>query len=142
MKWVTRERPKIDRMACPWRIARFVDKSPEFLYVPPGEVMRVAAETGAIPYDAPGVEFGHHGDRCNFDAFLAKYRLTDSPLQKLARIVRGADTGKPDLAPSTAGTPRPSAYSRLSPSITNAPGSTNRMPAASPPRVPCRSQPT
>ena len=73
MKWITRERPKIDRIACPWLVARFVDEAPEFLYVPGGEVMRVAQETGAIPYDVPGVELGHHGDRCSFDAFIARY---------------------------------------------------------------------
>ena len=93
-----RERPKIDRIACPWLIARFIDKNPEFLYVPSGEVMRVAAESGATPYDVAGVELGHHGDQCSFDAFIAKYQLTDPPLQKLALIVRAADTGKPELA--------------------------------------------
>ncbi|MBI2297298.1 MAG: chromate resistance protein [Betaproteobacteria bacterium] len=103
MKWVTRERPKIDRIACPWLIGRFVDKSPEFLYVPPGEVMRVAAEAGAIPYDVPNVELGHVGELCSFDAFLRKYRLEGPALAKLAVIVRGADTGKPNLAPEAAG---------------------------------------
>jgi hypothetical protein len=103
MKWVTRERPKIDRIACPWLIARFIDKSPEFLYVPGDRVMRVAAETGAIPYDVPGVELGHVGEFCSFDAFLKKYELTDPELQKLAVIVRAADTGRPDLAPEAAG---------------------------------------
>ncbi|MBI3067346.1 MAG: chromate resistance protein [Betaproteobacteria bacterium] len=73
------------------------------MYVPTADVMNVAQQTGAIPYDVPGVEFGHHGDRCSFDAFLAKYRFTDPPLQKLARIVRGADTGKPELTPEAAG---------------------------------------
>ena len=103
MKWVTRERPKIDRIACPWLIARFIDKTPEFLYVPGDRVMRVAAETGAIPYDVPGVELGHVGEFCSFDAFLKKYELTDPELQKLAVIVRAADTGRPDLAPEAAG---------------------------------------
>lgn len=103
MKWVTRERPKIDRIACPWLIARFVDKNPEFLYVPPGEVMRVGAESGAIPYDVPNVELGHVGELCSFDAFLRKYRLDAPALGKLAVIVRGADTGKPHLAPEAAG---------------------------------------
>ena len=74
MKWITRERPKIDRIACPWLIARFIDAAPEFLYVPGGDVMPIAAETGAIPYDMPGVELGHHGDQCSFDAFIAKYQ--------------------------------------------------------------------
>ncbi len=103
MQWITRERPKIDRIACPWLIARFIDESPEFLYVPSGDVMRIAAETGATPYDVSGVELGHHGDQCSFDAFIAKYQLTDPPLQKLATIVRAADTGRPDLAKEAAG---------------------------------------
>lgn len=103
MKWVTRERPKIDRIACPWLIARFIDKTPEFLYVPGDRVMKVAAETGATPYDVPGVELGHVGEFCSFDAFLKKYQLTDPALQKLAVIVRAADTGRPDLAPEAAG---------------------------------------
>jgi len=103
MKWITRERPKIDRIACPWLVARFVDKSPEFLYVPGGEVMRLAAETGAIPYDVPGVELGHRGDRCSFDAFIDKYKLDDAALDKLALIVRAADCGAPHLAKEAAG---------------------------------------
>jgi hypothetical protein len=103
MKWVTRERPKIDRIACPWLIARFIDKTPEFLYVPGDRVMKVAAETGATPYDVPGVELGHVGELCSFDAFLKKYQLTNPALQKLAVIVRAADTGRPDLAPEAAG---------------------------------------
>jgi hypothetical protein len=103
MKWVTRERPKIDRIACPWLIARFIDKTPEFLYVPGDRVMRVVAETGATPYDVPGVELGHVGEFCSFDAFLKKYQLTSPGLQKLAVIVRAADTGRPNLAPEAAG---------------------------------------
>jgi hypothetical protein len=103
MKWVTRERPKIDRIACPWLIARFIDTEPEFLYVPVGDVLRVAAEEGAIPYDVAGVELGHVGELCSFDACLRKYGLTDPALHKLAVIVRGADTGRPDLAPECAG---------------------------------------
>jgi len=103
MKWVTRERPKIDRIACPWLIARFIDDNPEFLYVPGGEVMKVAAATGATPYDVPGVEYGHHGDQCSFDAFIAKHGLTDPALLKLALIVRGADCGAPHLAKEAAG---------------------------------------
>jgi hypothetical protein len=103
MKWVTRERPKIDRIACPWLIARFIDPAPEFLYVPGGEVMKVAAETGATPYDVPGVEYGHHGEKCSFDAFMDKHRLTDTALRKLALIVRGADCGAPHLAKEAAG---------------------------------------
>ncbi len=103
MKWVTRERPKIDRIACPWLIARYIDKSPEFLYVPGGEVMQVAADTGALPYDVPDVELGHHGDQCSFDAFIAKYELKDDALMRLALIVRAADCGAPQLAKEAAG---------------------------------------
>ncbi len=103
MKWITRERPKIDRIACPWLVARFIDETPEFLYVPAGEVMNVAADTGAIPYDVPGVELGHHGDRCSFDAFIEKYELDDPVLNKLALIVRAADCGQPQLAKEAAG---------------------------------------
>lgn len=103
MKWVTRERPKIDRIACPWLITRFIDKAPEFLYVPTGEVLAVAASIGAIPYDIPGVEFTHVGELCSFDAFLKKYALRDAALDHLALIVRGADTGRLDIAPHAAG---------------------------------------
>ena len=103
MKWVTRERPKIDRIACPWLIARFIDAKPEFLFVPPAEVLAVAARDDAIPYDVPDVELSHVGERCSFDAFLARYRLDDPALARLALIVRGADTGRPDLTPQSAG---------------------------------------
>jgi len=103
MKWITREHPKIDRIACPWLVARFVDENPEFLYVPGGDVMKVAAETGAIPYDVSGVELGHHGDQCSFDAFIVKYELRDAALDKLALIVRAADCGAPQLAKEAAG---------------------------------------
>ena len=103
MKWVTRERPKIDRIACPWLIARFIDPAAEFLFVAPAEVTKVAQATGAIPYDIPGVELSHVGERCSFDAFLAKYRLDEPALQQLATIVRGADTARLDLAPQCAG---------------------------------------
>jgi hypothetical protein len=104
MKWVTRERPVIDRVACPWLVARFIDPDPEFLFVPPGEVARVAEETGATPYDVPGVELSHVGDGCSFDAFLAKHGLGSDPaLATLAAIVRGADTSRHDLAPQSAG---------------------------------------
>jgi hypothetical protein len=103
MKWITRERPKIDRVACPWLIARFVDPEAEFLYVPRDEVLRIAAETGAIPYDVPGVELTHVGDLCSFDAIVARYGLTDPALQQLAVIVRAADTDRLDLAPQAAG---------------------------------------
>jgi hypothetical protein len=103
MKWVTRERPKIDRIACPWLIARFIDKEPEFLYVPTDQVLKVAKETGAIPYDIPGVEMSHVGELCSFDTFLKKYNLTDPALQQLAVIVRGADTDRLDLTPQSPG---------------------------------------
>lgn len=103
MKWVTRERPKIDRIACPWLIVRFIDQQPELLYVPADRVLSVAQEIGAIPYDVPGVEMGHVGELCSFDAFLTKYQLTDPSLRQLATIVRGADTGRLDLAPQASG---------------------------------------
>jgi hypothetical protein len=103
MKWITRERPKIDRIACPWLISRFIDAAPEFLYVPGGDVLKVAAETGATPYDISDVEYGHHGDYCSFDAFIAKHNFTDPSLHKLALIVRGADCSAPHLAAEAAG---------------------------------------
>lgn len=103
MKWITRERPKIDRIACPWLIARFIDKEPEFFFVPAADVHRLAAELGAIPYDVEGVELSHVGQLCSFDAFLAKYHLTDPALHELAVIVRGADTDRHDLAPQCPG---------------------------------------
>ena len=103
MKWITRERPKIDRIACPWLIARFIDDTPEFLYVPATDVLTQATQTGAIPYDIPNVELSHVGDLCSFDAFLKKYQLSDPALQQLAVIVRGADTARLDLAPQAAG---------------------------------------
>ena len=103
MQWIARERPKIDRIACPWLIARFIDESPEFLYVPSGDVMRIAAETGATPYDVSGAELGHQGEQCSFDAFIAKYQLTDPSVQKLAIIVRAADCAQPQLAKEAAG---------------------------------------
>jgi hypothetical protein len=103
MKWITRERPKIDRIACPWLIARFIDPAAEFLYVPAADVLAIAKETGAIPYDIPGVEYGHRGERCSFDAFLDKHDLNDPALRQLAVIVRGADTDRLDLAPQCAG---------------------------------------
>lgn len=103
MKWITRERPKIDRIACPWLIARFIDDSPEFLFVPPGLVLEQAAVFDAIPYDVEGVELSHVGPLCSFDAFLLKYQLQDPYLAQLAVIVRGADTDAHDLAPPCAG---------------------------------------
>jgi rhodanese-related sulfurtransferase len=101
--WVTRERPKIDRIACPWLIRRFIDPQAEFLYVPAPEVRRVAAEREAVPYDIPDVEFSHEGDLCSFDAFLTAFRLRDPALDELAVIVRGADTNRLELAPQAAG---------------------------------------
>jgi len=103
MKWITRERPKIDRIACPWLIARFIDPEPEFLFVPSGDVLRIAAKAGAVPYDIPGVELSHVGELCSFDAFLSKYHLVDPALAQLAVIVRGADTARLDLAAQSAG---------------------------------------
>jgi hypothetical protein len=103
MKWVTRERPKIDRIACPWLIARFIDKAPEFLFVPAREVAQVAQREGATPFDVPGAELTHVGDRCSFDAFLERYQLADPALKQLAVIVRGADTSRLDLTPQSAG---------------------------------------
>ena len=103
MKWIAREHPKIDRIACPWLIARFIDETPQFLYVPASEVLEVAAQTGAVPYDIPGVEYGHDGELCSFDAFLKKHHLDEPGLQQLALIVRGADTARPDIAPEAAG---------------------------------------
>ena len=93
MKWVTREHVKVDRVACPWLIARFVDPAAEFLFVPVDQVMAVAARDGAIPYDVPGVELGHHGQACSFEAILKKHGLTGNPaLVLLGKIVNGADT--------------------------------------------------
>src|SRR5437773_5562195 len=103
MKWITRERPKIDRIACPWLIARFIDQNPEFVFAPPGDVKRLAAELGAIPFDVEGVELSHDGPLCSFDALLAKYRLEDPALAELAVIVRGGDRACLDLAPEGAG---------------------------------------
>lgn len=103
MKWITRERPKIDRIACPWLIARFIDDAPEFLFVPADLVRAMALESGAIPYDIPGVEMSHVDEYCSFDAFLKKYDLTDPALARLAEIVRAADTGKPDASPQAHG---------------------------------------
>ncbi len=103
MKWITRERPKIDRIACPWLVLRFIDPQPEFLYVPASEVFETARRTGAVPYDIPGAELSHVGELCSFDAFLQKYRLQEPALAMLAAIVRGADTSRLDLAPQSAG---------------------------------------
>jgi hypothetical protein len=103
MRWITREHPKIDRVACPWLVARFIDREAEFLFAPPADVIHLAAEREATPYDVEGVELSHVGPQCSFDAFLAKYHLDDPGLQDLAVIVRGADTAQLDLAPQCAG---------------------------------------
>ena len=103
-RWVTRERPKIDRIACPWLIRRFIDPDAEFLYVPTSDVKRIASERNAEPYDIPDVEFSHVGEQCSFDAFLKFFRLKEDPaLRELAIIVRGADTSRLDLAPQAPG---------------------------------------
>jgi hypothetical protein len=103
MKWVTRARPKVDRVACPWLIKKFVDPEAQFLYVPADQVMIAAERENAIPFDVPNVELGHHGTQCSFDAIIRKYNLTDAALLKLAVIVRGADTNAKDLAPECSG---------------------------------------
>jgi rhodanese-related sulfurtransferase len=102
-KWVTRERPKIDRIACPWLIARFIDPNAQFFYVPASEVLAVAEKTGDTPYDIDGVEFSHEGERCSFDTFLRIYDIRDRALDCLALIVRGADTSRHDLSPQCGG---------------------------------------
>ena len=103
-RWVTRERPKIDRIACPWLIRRFVDADAEFLYVPPDQVFATAEREGAVAYDIPGAPFSHEGDACSFDAFLRRFGLEDEPgLRILAPIVRGADTDRHGLAAEAAG---------------------------------------
>lgn len=103
MKWITREKPKIDRIACPWLIKRFVDKEAEFLYVPFADVIRRANETGAIPFDIPGVEFTHYDDQCTFDYIIKKFKLADPALHIMAGIVRGADTDRHDIATQSSG---------------------------------------
>jgi hypothetical protein len=102
-KWVTREHPKIDRIACPWLISRFVEPDAEFIYVPPNDVSKIATEIGGTPYDIEGVEFGHVGERCSFDAIVRAYDIHDQALDQLATIVRGADTSRPDLMPQCEG---------------------------------------
>ena len=103
MKWITRERPKIDRIACPWLIKNFVDRDAEFIYVPKEKVFDEAKELNAIPYDIPGAEYTHEGDRCTFDYIVKKHGLTDSAVLQIAEIVRGADTDRFNLAPQAAG---------------------------------------
>ncbi len=103
MKWITRERPKIDRIACPWLIKNFVDKEAEFIYVPKDKVFSQAKVLDAIPYDIPGAEYSHEGDRCTFDYIVKKHNITDPAIHQLAVIVRGADTDSFELAPQAAG---------------------------------------
>jgi hypothetical protein len=103
MQWITRERPKIDRIACPWLISRFIDGAAEFLFVPGDAVLATAGLTGATPFDVPGAELSHSGGRCSFDAFMSKYGLDDPALRRIAGIVRGADTGLMKLTPQSAG---------------------------------------
>ena len=103
MKWITRERPKIDRIACPWLILRFIDKDAEIIYVPFDEVKTKAKELGATPFDIPDVEFTHYGDECTFDYFIRKYKLKDPALETVRIIVRGADTDRHDMAVQSSG---------------------------------------
>ena len=103
MKWITRERPKIDRIACPWLIKNFVDKDAEFIYVPKEQVFEKAKELDAIPYDIPGTEYSHYGDECTFDYIVKKHQLADDAVRQIAAIVRGADTDSFHLAPQAAG---------------------------------------
>lgn len=103
MRWITRARPKIDRIACPWLIARFIDRDAEFIFVPAEQVIVKAEELGAIPFDVEGVELSHEGPLCSFDAILRKYAVDDPALHEIAVIVRGADTEQLDLAPQAAG---------------------------------------
>lgn len=103
MKWITREKPKIDRIACPWLIKRFIDPEGEIIYVPYAEVLEKAATLNAIPFDLPGVEYSHYDDQCSFDYFLKKHQLKDPALHRIAAIVRGADTDRHDFAPQAAG---------------------------------------
>lgn len=103
MKWITRERPKIDRIACPWLIKRFIDTDAEIIFVPVEDVIRVGEQVGATPFDIPGVEYSHYEDKCTFDYFIKKHALKDPALDKIAKIVRGADTDRHDFAPQAAG---------------------------------------
>jgi hypothetical protein len=103
MKWITRERPKIDRIACPWLIKNFVDIDAEFIYVPKEKVFEKAKELNAIPYDLPGAEYTHVGDYCTFDYIVRKHNITDTSVKQIAEIVRGADTDSFELAPQAAG---------------------------------------
>lgn len=103
MKWITRERPKIDRIACPWLIKNFVDAEAEFIYVPKEKVFEKAKELNAIAYDLPGAEYTHDGEFCTFDFIVKKHNIDDPAVRQMAVIVRGADTDRFDLAPQAAG---------------------------------------
>jgi len=103
VKWVTRQYVHVDRTACPWLIKRFVDSKAEFVFVPVEKIEEIVKEEEAIPYDAPGAELGHHGDKCSFDAIVEKYRIKDPALLELANIVRAADTGKLEAYAEAAG---------------------------------------
>lgn len=103
MKWITRERPKIDRIACPWLIKNFIDKDAEIIYVPFDEVNKQAKKLNAVPFDIPGVEFTHYDDQCTFDYFIKKYKITDPAIHKMAPIIRGADTDRHDMASQASG---------------------------------------
>jgi AraC-like DNA-binding protein len=103
MKWITRERPKIDRLACPWLIKRFADPEAEFIYVPFNDVLPMAAKLNAIPFDIAGVEYTHYDDLCTFDYIIKKHHIEDNAVHALAPIVRGADTDRHDLAPQASG---------------------------------------
>lgn len=103
MKWITRERPKIDRIACPWLIKKFVDPEAEFIYVPKEQVFYKAKELDAIPYDIPGAEYTHYNNDCTFDYIIKKHQINDNAVLQLATIVRAADTNRFDLAPQAAG---------------------------------------
>ena len=103
MKWITREHPKIDRIACPWLIKRFIDPEAEIIYVPVDQVIAQAAVLNAVPFDLPGVEYTHYDDQCSFDYFIKKHELKDAALNRIALIVRGADTDRHDFAPQASG---------------------------------------
>jgi len=103
LKWVTRLYVHVDRTACPWLIKRFIDPKAEFLFVPVEKIEETVKKDKATPYDAPGVELGHHGDKCSFDAMVEKYKITDPAVLEVAKIVRAADTDKMGMAPEAAG---------------------------------------
>jgi len=103
LKWVTREYVHVDRTACPWLIKRFVDSKAQFIFVPVEKIEEIVKKEGAIPYDAPGAELGHHGDKCSFDAIIKRYKIKDPAVPELAKIVRTADTESHEAAPEAAG---------------------------------------